>query len=266
MSRIMNTVLEFLNIIISWPFVILVIFLLLFGPIRSFILSLEKRGAEIPTPLGAFKVLPPENVGEITPELAKESPKRAIEALLKRPREIPAGLTEIFVGLETISRGSGFVASKSGYVISDTNVLGEAREVFVRMSREDHLRHAKVLAKSPDTFLALLQLPEGAYSALEFASFVSIGERVYKLSLKSGIAVGIIQAIGEAHIEVHGPRRLMVLSDVLTTSALSQPGDSGSPLLNEQGKVVGVIVAGSPTMSVAIPARRILSEFPQIAP
>ena len=189
-------------------------------PALFFIESLKRRGTEIQTPWGQVKILPPESIGGVPPELAEESTERRIETLLKRPREVPAGVAEIFVGRDTISRGSGFVISTNGYVISDINVLGEAKEVLVRLAHEDDVRPAKVIAKSPGTFLALLQLAEGTYPTLRLASSVSSGESVYKASLKSGISRGVVTGL-ETSIKLQARGGEIMLDDTIITSSLS---------------------------------------------
>ena len=113
-------ILEVVKLFLSWPVVIFAIFLFLINPIRGLIKSWEGRITEISTPVGSVKILPPEKLGVTNPELAEKSPTEAIEELIKRPKGMPKGVAEVFVGRETISRGSGFVASEDGFVISDT--------------------------------------------------------------------------------------------------------------------------------------------------
>jgi len=55
----------------------------------------------------------------------------------------------------------------------------------------------------------------------------------------------------------------MVLKDVITTTAISEAGDSGSPVLNESMKAIGVVVAGSQTQTVIVPVAQIIAAFPQ---
>ena len=194
MEKAAETILELLKILISWPVVALGIFLLLVGLIRGLIKSWEGRGAEISTPIGAIKIVSSEKIGEIAPQKAKESPQQAIEELLQRQKEPPKGVVQVFVGRNTISHGSGFVVISTGLAISDVNVIGDSQEVFVKFSGEEAVKSAKVLARSPGTLLALLQLPEtdGEYPTLKLASAVAIGERIYKVSTRSGMSDGTV--------------------------------------------------------------------------
>ncbi|GJQ59152.1 MAG: serine protease [Candidatus Scalindua sp. AMX11] len=255
-------ILEIVKIVLSWPVVAFLIFLFLINPIRSLIRSWEGRITEISTPVGSVKILPPEKLGEAKPELAEKSPTEAIEELLRRPQEMLKGVAEVFVGRETISRGSGFVVSKDGFVVSDMNVVGDNETVFVKLLGEEKVRSAKVIGKNPDNFLALLKLPEGRYPALDIVKGVNIGEKLYKASARSGFSEGIVQSI-QVHSNLYGPAGPMVLKDVIITSAISEAGDSGSPVLNESMKVVGVIVAGSQTQTIIVPVAQVITAFPQ---
>ncbi len=258
---IIDLILDVLRIVFSWPFVAFIIFLFLIKPIRGLIKSWEGRHTEISTPIGAIKILPPERLGEVKPELVEKSPVEAIEELLRRPREMLQGVTEVFVGRETISRGSGFVVSKDGFVISGTNVVGDNETVFVKLAGEENIKSAAVVDKNPANLLALLKLPEGRYPALEIASSVKFGQKVYKASARSGVSEGFVEGVhGSVNIADFADVRL---DDVIITSAISEPGDSGSPVLNGSMKVVGVVVAGSQTQTIVVPATQISTSFPQ---
>ena len=258
---IIDLILDVLRIVFSWPFVAFIIFLFLIKPIRGLIKSWEGRITEISTPIGAIKILPLERLGEVKPELVEKSPAEAIEELLRRPREMLQGVTEVFVGRETISRGSGFVVSKDGFVISGTNVVGDNETVFVKLAGEENIGSAAVVGKNPANFLALLKLPEGRYPALEIASSVRQGQKVYKASARSGVSEGIVEGV---HATVNIADFADVrLDDVIITSAISEPGDSGSPVLNGLRKVVGVVVAGSETVTIVVPVTQISTSFPQ---
>ena len=259
---IIDLILDVLRIVFSWPFVAFIIFLFLIKPIRGLIKSWEGRHTEISTPIGAIKILPPERLGEVKPELVEKSPAEAIEELLRRPREMLQGVTEVFVGRETISRGSGFVVSKDGFVISGTNVVGDNETVFVKLAGEENIKSAAVVAKNPANLLALLKLPEGRYPALEIASSVKFGQKVYKASARSGVSEGFVEGL-HGSINIADFADVIRLEDAIITSAISQPGDSGSPVLNGLMKVVGVVVAGSETRTIVVPATQISKSFPQ---
>ncbi len=256
-------ILDFLKIVFSWPFVVFLIFVFLINPIKDLIKSWEGRITEISTPVGGVKILPPERVGEAEPELIEKSPVEAIEELLRRPQESLPGVAQVFVGRETISRGSGFVVSEDGFVVSDTNVIGDNKTVFVKLSGEEHVRTATVVSKDLGNFLALLKLPEGRYPALELALTVRIDQKVYKASARSGFSEGIVQGTQES-INIYGPAGPMVLENVIITSAISEGGDSGSPVVNESMKVVGVVVAGSQTQTIVVPSTQFSTSFPKV--
>ena len=253
-SRI-ELILDLLKIVFSWPCVVLLIVLLFINPIKSML----DRLTEINTTLFEIKAINPVTIGDVRPE---QSPQEAIVEL-ERPQQLE-GIAEIFVGTETIDRSSGFVVTEGGFLISDTNVVGNSETVLVRLSGEEELRTAKVVARDSGNFLALLQLPEGRYPALELTRTVSLDQTVSRASARSGFSTGTVQSIQERiSIGVDGGQK--DLEDVIITSAISEPGDSGSPVVDESRKVVGVVVAGSQTQTVVIPSRQIFKSFPQIA-
>jgi S1-C subfamily serine protease len=132
----------------------------------------------------------------------------------------------------------------------------------VKLIGEEKVRSAKVISKNTDNFMTLLKLPEARYPALDIGLGVNIGDKVYKASARSGFSEGIVQDI-KGRINLNVPSGPTVLKDVITTSAISEAGDSGSPVLNESMKVIGVVVAGSETKTIIVPIAQVIAAFPQ---
>ncbi|MEW5424735.1 DegQ family serine endoprotease [Amorphus sp. 3PC139-8] len=157
------------------------------------------------------------------------------------------------------SLGSGFVISEDGLIVTNNHVIEDADEITVNFNDDTSLE-ATVLGHDPKTDLALLKVePDKPLKALEFGSSdaLRIGDWVMAIGnpfgLSGTLSVGVVSA-RDRDIN-SGP-----YDDYLQTDAAINRGNSGGPLFNMQGQVVGVNTAiispsgGSIGIGFAIPS------------
>ncbi len=156
--------------------------------------------------------------------------------------------------------GSGFIIDKSGYVVTNNHVIDGADDIKVTLS-DDRELPAKLVGTDPQTDLALLKLdPKGDLPAVAFADSdkARVGDWVVAIGSPFGLGgsatAGIISARGR---DIHsGP-----YDDYLQIDAPINAGNSGGPVINAEGRVVGVNTAiyspngGNIGIGFAIPAR-----------
>ena len=150
------------------------------------------------------------------------------------------------------SLGSGFVISKAGLVVTNYHVVGSARTVYVSFSNSDSMR-AEVVGRDASTDVALLKViaSSRALTPLELGDSdrVEVGDEVAAignpLGYERSITLGIVSAL---HRSLTSPGGAPI-DRVIQTDAVLNRGNSGGPLLNAQGKVIGVssaIAEGEP--------------------
>jgi S1-C subfamily serine protease len=141
------------------------------------------------------------------------------------------------------SLGSGFVIDKAGYIVTNYHVVGNAHSVHVSFSNNDSMK-AEVIGKDPATDVALLkvQASSRALKPLMFGNSdsVHVGDQVAAignpLGLDRSITLGIVSAL---HRSLTSPEGTPIDRVIQTDAALNH-GNSGGPLLNAEGEVVGV--------------------------
>lgn len=140
--------------------------------------------------------------------------------------------------------GSGFVISSDGITVTNAHVVGDAPTVGVRVGPDGDPGQADVLASSPSTDLALLRVDTGGrrLSALKLAdsSAVGVGDPVYAIGspfgLEQTLTSGIVSATGRTIQGLDGSP----IHGAIQTDAALNAGNSGGPLLDSSGRVVGV--------------------------
>ena len=146
------------------------------------------------------------------------------------------------------SLGSGFVIDKAGYIVTNYHVVGDAQSVKVSFSNNDSMK-AQIIGKDPATDVALLKVVASSRAlkplSLGDSDGVRVGDQVAAignpLGLDRSITLGIVSAL---HRSLTSPEGTPIDRVIQTDAALNH-GNSGGPLLNAQGQVVGVSSAVS---------------------
>ena len=170
------------------------------------------------------------------------------------------------------SLGTGFLISSDGYIVTNNHVVAGADTVLVNLqgsTGKEHSLKAQVIGTDEETDIALLKVKADA--PLPFLNFgnsdkMEVGEWVLAIGNPFGlghtVTAGILSAKGR-NIQ-SGP-----FDNFLQTDASINPGNSGGPLINMEGKVIGIntaIIASGQGIGFAIPssmAERIVNQLKQ---
>jgi S1-C subfamily serine protease len=151
-------------------------------------------------------------------------------------------------------QGSGFVYSSQGYIITNHHVVEEATEIKATFM-DGTVTSAQLIGSDVYSDLAVIKveaLPEQAHNlVLGNSSSLLVGEPVYAIGnpfgLSSSMTAGIVSQVGRVlrlgDLGVPPPRGNYSIVDVIQFDAAVNPGNSGGPLLNSWGLVVGVTFA-----------------------
>lgn len=134
--------------------------------------------------------------------------------------------------------GSGFLISKDGYIITNNHVVSKAVKVKIK-TIDDKEYKAKIIGTDPKTDLALLKIKaeDLPYIALGDSNKVEVGEWVLAIGNPLGQDLSVTSGIISAKGRQLG---LAQYEDFLQTDAAINMGNSGGPLINMEGKVVGI--------------------------
>jgi 2-alkenal reductase len=204
--------------------------------------GLERTQAAVPT-----LTLPP----EIETADAPPAPEGGFssEILIALYEEFNPGVVNITMFMQqqgqlTSGSGSGFIIDDSGHIVTNNHVVALANRVSV-FYFDGAEAEAEVVGTDPDSDLAVIRverLPDNARVLLIGDSdAVQVGEIVVAIGnpfgLGSSLTAGVISAIGRT---IPAGARPFAIPQAIQTDAAVNPGNSGGPLLNLRGEVIGV--------------------------
>jgi S1-C subfamily serine protease len=175
----------------------------------------------------------------------------------------------------SVELGSGFVIDKAGHIVTSNFVIGGARNVKISFSGNDEL-DATVVGKDPSTDVAVLQVNAHSRSLsplpLGDSDQVQVGDAVVAigntLSLDRTATVGVVSALQDG---IDAPSGAPAAADAIQTDATINHGNSGGPLINTHGQVIGITsqlgvagAGGSPGTGFAIPIDMVKSVVAQL--
>ena len=178
---------------------------------------------------------------------------------------------------QKVGGGTGFIVSSDGLVLTNKHVVSDKDAIYTVITNDGRNYSATVLARDPFQDLAVLkietsvnvdgkgQVVNESFPVVNLgnSSAIEIGQTVVAIGYALGefrntVSVGVISGVGRT-ITASGGGVSEVLTDVLQTDTAINKGNSGGPLLNLRGEVIGVNVAmaeGAQSIGFAIPSSK----------
>jgi len=174
-----------------------------------------------------------------------------------------------------IGGGSGFLVSADGYLITSCHVVADKEAQYTVVLSPTKKYSAEVLARDPIHDVAVLKIAVKNLPHLETdkKSKIELGQEVvavgnalgsFEDTVSSGIVSGLSRLI---QAQDHNNNSSEKLKGLIQTDAAINPGNSGGPLVNRQGKVIGIntaVVMGAQNIGFAIPIGYALSDLEEV--
>jgi S1-C subfamily serine protease len=189
-----------------------------------------------------------------TSAAAREARSLADEAIYARVEPSVVDVTATLRYDDETASGTGFfISSRAGLVLTNNHVIRNATSVTVTIPATNQTYQAQIIGADVSTDIAVLRItpPAGTMSApIGDSATAAVGSTVVAIGNRAGAggapvpAAGVISAVGATIQAADGSSGFTeTLHGMLQTTARIQPGDSGGPLANADGAVIGVDTA-----------------------
>ena len=137
-------------------------------------------------------------------------------------------------------QGSGFILDKGGLILTNNHVIDNAQRIEVTLS-DKHKYKAERIGVDANHDLALIRInaPNLTPATLSDSNGLTVGQRVYAIGNPFGLSGTMTRGIISAIRSIRGPQNNPI-EDAIQTDAAVNPGNSGGPLLNSRGEVIGI--------------------------
>ncbi|HNY35993.1 MAG TPA: trypsin-like peptidase domain-containing protein [Candidatus Pacearchaeota archaeon] len=154
---------------------------------------------------------------------------------------------------QQVGAGTGFIVSEDGLVLTNKHVVSDDSAEYTVVMSDNKEYPAKVLAKDPVQDLAIIKIQSDTkFKALTLGSSsdIQIGQSVIAIGNALGefqntVSVGVISGLGRTVVASGETIGTETLEDIIQTDAAINKGNSGGPLLNLKGEVIGINTAVS---------------------
>ena len=204
----------------------------------------------------------------------RTSPSSGAEDISDLYKRVSPGV--VFVQSGQTATGSGFVYDKDGHIVTNDHVIEGASSFAVRIGAEEKPIPAQLVGTDPSSDLAVLKVDPGAVPGglkpLELGDSTQLepGDQAIAIGspfgLEGTVTTGIVSSLGRTIDAPNG----FPIADAVQTDAAINPGNSGGPLLDGNGRVIGVnsqIKSGSQSNSgvgFAVPVNTVKFVVPRI--
>ena len=152
---------------------------------------------------------------------------------------------------QQVGAGTGFIVSSDGLILTNKHVVSDNDAEYVVVMNDNKEYNAKVLARDPVQDLAIMKIEGGnSFKPLKLGNVddIQIGQTVIAIGNALGrfqntVSVGVISGLGRTIVATGSDFATEKLEDIIQTDTAINRGNSGGPLINLRGEVVGINTA-----------------------
>ncbi len=172
-----------------------------------------------------------------------------------------------------VGGGTGFIVSEDGYIITNKHVVFDNDADYTVLMNDEKIYDAEVIARDPLNDIAILKIEAENLPTLTLGDSTSLklGQPVIAIGnalgeFRNTVSTGIVSGLSRS-VDAGGAGRIEHLSGLIQTDAAINSGNSGGPLLDRAGKVIGIntaVASRAENIGFAIPAQDFVATYESV--
>lgn len=194
----------------------------------------------------------------VQPHISSQSDKELLDAYSNAVIDVVERVGPAVVKIQGHGLGSGVIITPDGFVLTNNHVIDKSEVIEVEVNAGKIFK-AQLVGQDPVTDLALLRLPDNGLTFAELGNsdVLKVGQLVIAIGnpygFQSTVSTGVVSALGRT---MRGEAGRMI-ENIIQTDVSLNPGNSGGPLVDSRGKIVGIntaIIRQAAGIGLAVPS------------
>ena len=190
-------------------------------------------------------------------KVIKEASLAVVSVIAATAKDLTATTTNEEVGEKPMPAGSGFFISKDGTILTNRHIVEDAALEYVAITRDGKTYPASGISRNPYQHVAVIKVEGNNFNFIPLGDSknINIGQTAIALGSDSGefqntVSVGVVSGLNKtaaALNAVSGPEDSVALIQI---DAAANPGNSGGPLVDLNGRAIGINTVGAPRENI----------------
>ena len=190
-------------------------------------------------------------------KIIKEASLAVVGVMVGTTKDLTATTTNEEIRKKLTPSGSGFFVSKDGIVLTNKHIVGDETLEYVVITSDGKTYPAAVISRSSSQDVAVLKVEGNNFNFIPLGNSknINVGQTAIALGSDSGefqntVSVGVVSGLNKvaaALNSVSGPEDLVALIQI---DAATNPGNSGGPLVDLNGRAIGINTVGAPRENI----------------
>ena len=190
-------------------------------------------------------------------KIIKDASLAVVSVAAVKKEDLTATTTGKEVEKKLISTGSGFFVSKEGIILTNKHIVGDETLEYVVMTSDGNTYPATVISRSPSQDVAVLKVEGNNFDFIPLGDSknINVGQTAVAIGSDSGefqntVSVGVVSGLNKMAAAVGSISQTEDLVVLIQIDAATNPGNSGGPLVDLNGRAIGINTVGAPRENV----------------
>jgi len=190
-------------------------------------------------------------------KVIKEASLAVVSVMAAEAKDLTATTTNEEIGKKLMPIGSGFFISKDGIVLTNKHIVGDETLEYVVMTSDGNTYPATVISRSPSQDVAVLKMEGNNFNFIPLGDSknINIGQTAIALGSDSGefqntVSVGVVSGLNKLAAVLNSVSVLEDSVALIQIDAATNPGNSGGPLIDLNGRAIGINTVGAPRENI----------------